>query len=596
MILNQWDQQLSTKDTDEFLHHLAQWHLEEARIASDPRDSQVTEIHSLISNNDISGIVGYDLRYEYCNPTSAYHLRQCLAFYQKRADIVLEGVDRQAVAVSKFRDSEQLCSETNEIFRLIASGGFCLPPDVNGILHTAQRKIARILGDLPEVSELKLRFGPGATTQVIKRQASARNKLSQRFACSKDFIPLLEGVLDEMQGWVFREGDPDSVQVPVDIVDGRLAFVPKNAKTDRGIVVEPMLNSMYQLGLGDHIANRLKRFGIDLTDQTKNQRLAREGSLTGELATLDLSSASDTIARLLVQDLLPFDWYNLITQISTSSVEFGGEVTTLEKISSMGNGTTFPLESLIFYALAWASCETDAERERVNVFGDDIIIPTNRFSTLTRVLHCVGFIPNIEKSFSEGSFRESCGKDYLKGIDIRPVYIKDRVTGSDAFVLHNYYVRTMQPEPAAIVLSIIDPSLRLFGPDGFGDGHLLGDYTPVRKKQHIKNGFGGHIFDTYTWKTRKSYRVLPGDRVLPSYTIYANPASAGLPDFDPELRIKVPGMLHGDDSHYDVCASSIFYRSSKKLAEKDRTKFGVTLPGVDGYKRISIYTLNPIAI
>lgn len=583
MILNQWDQRLTTEETDEFTHRLALWHLSE--VIS--QGSQFDEIHALITTRNIRGLIDFELGYENCNPSDAYHLRQCLALYQKRADIVLDGVDKRQVAVTKFRDSEQLCKETNAIFRLIASGGFCFPPDVNGVLHTAQRKIATILGDLPAVSELKLRFGPGATTQITKRYASARNKLSQRYTCSKDFIPLLEGVLDEMQGWVFCEEDPDSAHAPVDIVSGRLAFVPKNAKTDRGIVVEPMLNSMYQLGLGDHMSRRLKRFGVDLTDQTKNQRLAQEGSLTGELATLDLSSASDTVARLLVQDLLPFDWYQIISQCSTSVVTCEGEDITLEKISSMGNGITFPLESLIFYSIAWSCCSNAADQAKVNVFGDDIIIPTNAYDLLCKVLNAIGFIPNQEKSFSKGFFRESCGKDYLMGIDIRPVYLKDRVMGSDAFVLHNYYVRTWQPEPAAIVLEIIDPSLRLYGPDGYGDGHLLGDYTPIRKKQHVKDGFGGHIFDTFTWKSRKSFLALPGDRVLPSYTIYANPASPGLPDLGPEIGLKFGSALW-DDIFYDVAPSTVSYR-------KGRSGFGVTLPGTEGYKRISIYTLNPTA-
>lgn len=586
MALRHWDQVADEDITDELLHRLSTWHLSEAEGCSTTSD-----IRDLVSNNDYRGIIDYNFRYEHFSTgaaSTAYHLRQILAFYQKREDLDL-GIDREAVAYEKFVESETLCRETNEIFRLVHQGGFLFPPDVNGVLHTASRKIAQILGDLPAVSKLKFRFGPGATTQLTKRNSSARSKLSQEFACSKDLVPLLPEVLDEVQGWVFSDEDPDSAQIPVVIHEGRLTFVPKNAKTNRSIVVEPCLNTFVQLGLGDYMADRLKRFGVDLTDQSRNQRLAREGSLTNALATLDLSSASDTVARLLIQDLLPYDWYDFITKCSTSVVVHNGVSITLEKVSSMGNGITFPLESLIFYALASACCDED-EQGSISVYGDDIIIPSSKYDLLCKVLNAVGFIPNHTKSFSDGPFRESCGKDYLLGIDIRPAYLKGRVTGADAFILHNYYVRNMQPEPAAIVLSFISPDLAIWGPDGFGDGHLIGDYKPNYRRKHKISGYGGHIFDTYTWKARKSYACLPGDKVLPRYCIYANPAKAGLPGIN--LRLTTSVLTRSQRPSEDI-RKEVFYDVAERNVSYDKEgRMGVTHPGTAGYKRISIYTLN----
>ena len=590
MILNRWDKVADEDVTDGLLHKLSAWHLSEADECS-ARD----EIRCAVSNNSVRDLVEYDFRYDNFsknNASTVYHLRQVLAFYQKREDLDL-GIDKEAVAYQKFAESETLCRETNEIFRLVHQGGFCFPSDVNGVLHTAQRKIAQILGDLPAVSKLKFRFGPGATTQLTKRESSARAKLSQDFACSKDLIPLLAEVLDDLQGWVFSDESPDTASVPVVIHDGRLTFVPKNAKTFRGIVIEPSLNSFVQLGLGDYMSSRLKRFGIDLTDQSRNQRLAREGSLTNALATLDLSSASDTVARLLVQDLLPYEWYDFITKCSTSVVTYNEKTITLEKISSMGNGITFPLESLIFYALASACCD-ESEQSSVSVYGDDIIIPSSKYDLLCKVLNAVGFIPNRAKSFSDGPFRESCGKDYLQGIDIRPAYLKGRVTGADAFILYNYYIRTWQPEPAAIVLSFISPDLAIWGPDGFGDGHLIGDYQPKYRKKHKISGYGGHIFDTYTWQPRRSYEVMPGDRVLPSYSIYANPPKEGLPG----LELVVNKSVLATSRNATSPVKEIFYNVAEKTVSYDkRGSMGVVNPGTAGYKRISIYTLNspPIA-
>jgi hypothetical protein len=132
------------------------------------------------------------------------------------------------------------------------------------------------------------------------------------------------------------------------IDDGKLEFVPKNAKTFRSTVTEPVLNGLTQLAIGDFLFDRLKRSGLDLRDQTRNQRLALEGSLTGALATLDLSSASDTISRELVYHLLPLEWAHFLGLSRTGHIKYRGQRYTLEKFSSMGNGYTFPLESLIF--------------------------------------------------------------------------------------------------------------------------------------------------------------------------------------------------------------------------------------------------------
>ena len=91
----------------------------------------------------------------------------------------------------------------------------------------------------------------------------------------------------------------------------------------------------------------------------------------------------------------------------------------------MGNGFTFPLETLIFWALTASACEGDVDS--VSVYGDDIICPRERADDVIDTLTMCGFKINLEKSFVEGPFRESCGCDYYKGIDIRPFYKKEPV-------------------------------------------------------------------------------------------------------------------------------------------------------------------------
>lgn len=570
MRFTRWDEIWSTSETDQVLLHLSEG------ILAGITGQQAYEVLALVKRRDLRSLCLFEVNYETATFDEVRAVRQVLGFFQKRADIDI-GTDRRAAAEQSFERAEALCRESNEIFRCVASGGFFFPFDVESVLFRAQRTIARILGDVPDLSDLKLRFGPGATTTVKKKDASARRKLSQRYACSEDAIRAVGDVLLEMPLWAGHESGSD-VEVlthAVDIHHGRVDFVRKTAKTDRTIAVEPMLNSMVQLGIGDYMAKRLRREGVDLSNQSLNGELARKGSLTGALATLDLSSASDTVSSGLVASLLPFDWWDFLRTFRTGTVLYKTGIIRLEKFSSMGNGFTFPLESLIFYALAKASAE--GFEGPVSVYGDDIIVPTGCVDLLTRVLTSCGFVLNKSKSYSSGPFRESCGKDYFSGIDIRPFYVKDALSGHTCFSMHNFFVRKEQPELARQVLELISEPLRLFGPDGFGDGHLLGDYDPAPHKRDHE--WGGFTFETYSFKPRRVFYKLGADYVYPSYSIYLKGDSSPLGWLSSEWSGK--GKAHGvfrperSDSVYSV-------QNGQRLLTD-------TLPGIGGYKRIKIY-------
>jgi len=146
-------------------------------------------------------------------------------------------------------------------------------------------------------------------------------------------------------------------------------------------------------------------------------------------------------------------------------------------------------------------------------------------------------------------------------------------------------VRSLQPELAAGVLELIAPHVRIFGPDGFGDGHLIGDYAKVPHGR--KDGWSGFIFDTYTDVSPKHMKMLPGDRILPCYSIYASndsPVPLGAIDWNVLSTVKRKGSDPESLPHFLV-----------RPQPKGFTKNGVlkdTLPGVTGYKKITIYTLT----
>lgn len=554
-----WNKELPYAETMGILSGLARDHVE----GSGRHRKSLSECLDSLERGDPRPVIDYELAYHVNDsPDHLYNARQALAFFQKLEPLVLEGVDKEAVAYAKFKDSEEACRSTNVIWRGLRGGYYNTPPMIASILHGAIRKINRVLGDVPKLAQLKLEFGPGANTTVAARASSPRFKLGAKLACSVELVSSVGLLLEEVPGWVdvhpnqYREAtDPlyEVKTVEVEISHGRLQFVPKNAKTYRSIVVEPILNSMAQKGIGTFLRGRLRSIaGIDLTDQSRNQNLAFIGSVEDNLATIDLSNASDTISKEVVASLVGPDWFSFLSRFRTGTVTYkGGEPISLEKFSSMGNAFTFELESLIFWALARSTCDTLLkDGGEVSVFGDDIIVPSGIAPALSEVLRFCGFTLNETKSFTKGPFRESCGADWFLGFDIRPYYQKSLVSPMSLFTLHNYYMRHFEFEMARKVVELIPEHLRIFGPDGYGDGHLIGEFRPRTLKGHERRGYAGVVFDTFTLKKRRFLGILPGDSALPGYSIYVS-----------------DGHMDDPTDHHVVRGSS-------------------------GFKRISIYTLS----
>jgi len=226
------------------------------------------------------------------------------------------------------------------------------------------------------------------------------------------------------------------------IVSGsRCSFVPKTARTSRMICVEPLLNSYYQLGLATILEDRMREFfGINLSTQPLvNHRLARKGSIDGSLATIDLSSASDSISVGLCEWILP-DWvFTTLLDLRSRTTEIDGKKHALYMISTMGNGFTFPLQTIIFSSVLKACTNVfcvGGDRTW-SCFGDDIICPTRVYGRVCYYLEKLGFIINADKSFAKGPFRESCGADWFYGQPVRPVHIRKLDAPPDYLVAIN---------------------------------------------------------------------------------------------------------------------------------------------------------------
>jgi len=341
-----------------------------------------------------------------------------------KANFLALDLDPQRVAEKSFRSAEEACRETNHRIRNLSSH-----PDYMGecasVIATAAHKIAKVLGDFdPNEWFEKGAWGPGASTSV-KGDTSAEEKFRRSVEITYPLHELVRGLLTEAYPLWFE------ADTRLSIVSGnKVTFVPKNAKTHRSIAIEPDLNIWFQLALGKMMRARLKdEVGIDLKSQRDNQSAARLGSITGQLATLDFKAASDTISREVVRLLVADNtWFAVLDACRSRHGCLNGEQFKWEKFSSMGNGFTFELETLIFWAVASASCEVAGFDPCVRVYGDDVILPTGAVALFHKVSTFLGFTLNEKKSFSTSPFRESCGVHYFDGIDCQPIYIRDEIT------------------------------------------------------------------------------------------------------------------------------------------------------------------------
>jgi hypothetical protein len=229
--------------------------------------------------------------------------------------------------------------------------------------------------------------------------------------------------------------------------------------------------------------------------------------------------------------------------------EFEGKRLRLQKFSSMGNGFTFPLQTLIFYSLAWAlqpAIEVGPQRPQVAVaYGDDIIVPSDVAPKLAELLRYVGFKVNAEKSFWEGPFRESCGKDYFLGVDVRPWFAKDQASPRTLVGLTNYYVRNEMWDFVPLICQFI-PDWVPRGPDGIGDGHIVDpDWERIPGRREVANGWAGCWVRTFV-KLRKRElfgSALDSNLTYALYTAYRSPQKSRLSASRVDIRDGVGTLL-----------------------------------------------------
>jgi hypothetical protein len=183
---------------------------------------------------------------------------------------------------------------------------------------------------------------------------------------------------------------------------------------------------------------------IKFDRQENNGSLALESSRTREFATIDLKDASDLVSWGLVRFLFNRETVRFLAASRPTHVKIlKDKPERLHMYAPMGSAMCFPIESLVFWALATAACLVSRgvtyeevvrfhaaskwlqnNLSEVFVFGDDILVRTEACQVVCERLSELGLVPNLQKTFHRGFYREACGVDAFHGERLDVVRLK----------------------------------------------------------------------------------------------------------------------------------------------------------------------------
>lgn len=425
-------------------------------------------------------------------------------------------------ACEKFDIKQAVCTEAEAIALGEAKSflyGFFYPNDGQGDQLLTLRKISEGLG-----------LGSGASIGADSGAFYSKVAVGPLTGSNSELLELYQQAIFYDPTWAKCEKHR-SHEFGAKIVQGsRLSFVPKSSEISRTICTEPVLNMLFQKGIARLIEGRLhQNLGIDLAIQPKiNRKLCLRGSKSGRFGTIDLSSASDSMSLTLVREFFPPPVSRWLERTRCDKTILpDGSILDLHMVSSMGNGYTFPLQTAFFSALVYGAYRVHdvpfvvSRGGRVGnfaVFGDDIIVRERCYNTVVRLLQICGFTVNVDKSFNEGLFRESCGHDYYHGYNVRGVYIQTLQHAGDFYSAINRLNRWSARHRIALprTIGLLSSHVR-FLPVPFDESDDSGIKVPLSLVKHrFKDRHTGGILYRYRKTINRPVRAPLGEEHLPS--------------------------------------------------------------------------------
>lgn len=372
----------------------------------------------------------------------------------------LKGPYKQSVITNHLRDfvdvdrNLPIFSKTGEVADDYGNLYTVLSEDDKTILFYASTYIEQLVGDLDpfdpaQANNFLPRPGPGATNTPTKRcdryrpavryaQLERSFNFDEWYSCPSPLHPQ-NSRWDLRCRKSYKAGGETTNFVPT----SRYKCVHKTYGKPRGICIEQLEVQYFQQGIRNALYKRTERMNprsvtqgfVNFTDQSKNGKIALESSLSGTYATIDMSAASDRISRSLVQWL--FAWcptlLSAMLACSTRVIELPEPLNyrlACRKFAPMGSALCFPVMGLVHWALIKAVFKFYVHTQEsipIWVYGDDIIVPSHLANLVYEHLPTFGMKLNVDKSFVNSRFRESCGMNAFNGVDITPTRFKTLV-------------------------------------------------------------------------------------------------------------------------------------------------------------------------
>jgi len=362
----------------------------------------------------------------FCNGDlkSLKHIRQLLLFGYKTEQQSTK--DQNEEAFKGFLDSEQ----SIEVWRswFLNHGRH----DNDVLFNEARKIISRITAGC-DFRNVTGHHGPGSC--YPPRFPDRKSQFTTYYDPIREYYGYSELYHCLPSFWDYIGTSLDRIHSVEGSIVAKITAVPKDSRGPRLICVHPSESIWLQLGQSDVLckaieSHPLSRGRVSFRDQTLNGTLALQSSSDRAFCTIDLKEASDRVDCELVRYLFGNYQYDLLSCSRASSyIGLDGVLRVMNKWAPMGNGLTFPVESLVFFALATAGikCRYGVNCNDVYVFGDDIIIPNHYFDGVCSAFTRAGLIINSSKTFRRGFFRESCGVEAFKGHDVTPIRVKKGV-------------------------------------------------------------------------------------------------------------------------------------------------------------------------
>lgn len=308
-----------------------------------------------------------------------------------------------------------------------------MSPKTRRALENANLVISYVLRKL-DTSRIIPRHGPGAV--ATKEKGLGKFSFTRYFPLLEEFWPYAEYFFFNYSHLVDELERLETMEV-IDLPKSRISLVPKDSRGPRLICMEPLEIQWIQQGLAREVIDciqhpRSPTFGyIHFVCQEVNRDLARLSSENqghhSDMVTLDMKDASDRVSLALVRALFPPHLYRALCACRSGRTGLSSEDSyDLKKFATMGSALCFPVESLIFWALAVGSLvdvldPKDVFLPTVYVFGDDIVARKCDYEVFSAVFRELNLVFNESKCCIGRFFRESCGFDAFKGKNVTPV-------------------------------------------------------------------------------------------------------------------------------------------------------------------------------